>query len=103
MILYPYNMQQNLTQRSDPQEVISTITSKGQITLPLVIRRHLGVDYNDRVAFIVEPSGDIKVRHVKYPDIQSLRGVAGVLKKPLLFKEMRQIAEEDRLNKKYGK
>lgn len=103
MIVYPYNMQQNLTLRSDPQEVISTITSKGQITLPLVIRRHLGVDYKDRVAFVVESSGDIKVRQVKYPDIQSLRGVAGALKKPLPFKEMRQIAAEDRLNTKYGK
>lgn len=103
MIYCPYNMQQNLTQRSDPQEVISTITSKGQITLPLVIRRHLGVDYNDRVVFVVESSGDIKVRTVKYPDIQSLRGVAGTLKKPLSFKEMRQIAAEDRLNTKYGK
>lgn len=103
MIVYPYHMQQNLTQRPNPQEVISTITSKGQITLPLVIRRHLGVDYNGKVAFVVEPSGDIKVKNIKYPDIQSLRGVAGALKKPLLFKEMRQIAEEDRLNKKYGK
>jgi len=96
-------MLQNLTQRSNPQEVISTITSKGQITLPLVIRRHLGVDYNDRVAFVVESSGDIKVKNIKYPDIQSMRGVAGALEKPLLFKKMRQIAAEDRLNKKYGK
>lgn len=103
MIVYPYYMQQNLTQKFNQQEIISTITSKGQITLPLAIRKHLGVNYNDRVAFIIESSGDIKVRYVKYPDIQSLRGVAGALKKPLLFKEMKQIAEEDRLNKKYGK
>ncbi len=39
-------------------------------------------------------------RNIKYSDIQSLRGVAGTLKTSLSFKEMKQIAEESRLNEK---
>lgn len=35
-------------------------------------------------------------KNSKYPDIQSLRGVAGALKKPLSFKEMREIYSYDR-------
>jgi AbrB family looped-hinge helix DNA binding protein len=37
-----------------PSEHLSTVTSKGQITLPLAIRRLLGVRPRDKVAFVVE-------------------------------------------------
>lgn len=94
---------QNLTTRQSSKETISTISSKGQVTLPVEVRKHLGVQANGKVAFVIEPTGDVKVTHVKYPDVQSLRGVAGSLKQPLSFKEMREIAREDRLETKYGK
>jgi len=35
---------------------LATITSKGQITLPKLIRQALGVDYGDKVAFDLEGS-----------------------------------------------
>lgn len=85
------------------RQAVSTISSKGQITLPVEVRKHLGVSINDRVAFVVGSTGEVRVTHVKYPDIQSLSGVAGTLKQPLSFKQMRGIAHEDRLKKKYGK
>lgn len=103
MVSLPY--MKNLTSKQSYQqkETVSTISTKGQVTLPIRVRRHLGVDPNDKVAFVIEPTGDVKVKNVKYPDIQSLRGAAGFLKKSLSFKEMRQIAQEDRLERKYGK
>ena len=82
---------QNLTTRQSSRETVSTISSKGQVTLPVEVRKHLGVEPN------------AKVTHVKYPDIQSLRGVAGTLKQPLSLQEIREIAREDRLTNKYGK
>ncbi|KKQ66815.1 MAG: Looped-hinge helix DNA binding domain, AbrB family [Candidatus Daviesbacteria bacterium GW2011_GWA2_38_24] len=94
---------QNLTTRQSSRETVSTISSKGQVTLPVEVRKHLGVEPNDKVAFIIEPTGNVKVTHVKYPDIQSLRGVAGTLKQPLSLQEIREIAREDRLTNKYGK
>jgi antitoxin PrlF len=40
----------------------STVTSKGQITLPKSVREHLHVDTGDVVDFVVNDSGDVVVR-----------------------------------------
>ena len=40
-----------------PLEEISTITAKGQTTIPKSIRRALGVDYGGRIAFRVDEHG----------------------------------------------
>jgi len=40
------------------------ITSKGQITIPLEVRRHLGVDAGDRLVFESGPHG-VRVRPVR--------------------------------------
>ncbi len=74
----------------------STISSKGQVTIPVGIRRHLGVDTNDKIMFIIKSSGEVTLKEAAYPDIRSLRGVAGKLKKPMSWKEMKRIAYEDR-------
>ena len=89
---------QNFTTR----QIISTISSKGQITLPVAVRKHLGVSSNDRVAFVIGSNGGVKVTQVKYPTIASLSGAAGKLKQSLSWKELRKIAREDRLKEKYG-
>lgn len=96
-------MQQSITYNANLKEIVSKLTRKGQITIPVAVRRHLGVGTNDKVAFIIEPDGKVQVTQAKYPDIASLSGAAGVLKKPYLWKEVLRIAREDRLTKKYGK
>lgn len=40
-----------------PLEEISTITAKGQTTIPKSIRRALGVDYGGRITFRVDDHG----------------------------------------------
>jgi AbrB family looped-hinge helix DNA binding protein len=85
------------------KEITSTITAKGQVTIPAEVRKHLGVKPNDKIAFIIEDEGTVQVAAPRYPDIASLRGAAGSLKKPLSWKEMREIAREDRLKSKYSK
>jgi antitoxin PrlF len=40
-----------------PLEEISTITAKGQTTVPKAIRQALGVDYGGRIAFRVDEKG----------------------------------------------
>lgn len=77
-------------------QAVSTITSKGQITIPTDIRKYLGVDKSDKVAFVVESQGQVVMAAHKYPNIESLRGAAGSLPKPLPFKKIRQIAYEGR-------
>lgn len=96
-------LRQHLLQTNRSKELVSTVSSKGQVTIPIEIRRKLGVDTNDKVAFTIEASGEIKLTQARYPDVSSLRGAAGSLKKSLTWKEVKRIALEDRIKNKYGK
>ncbi len=89
-------MQQQLTNQQ--AGATATITTKGQVTIPLSIRQYLGIQKGDKISFIIEGKGNIRLQTSKYPTIASLRGVAGKLKKPLAWKEMKRIAHEDRNN-----
>lgn len=83
------------------KEIISTITSKGQVTIPAEVRKYLGIETNDKVAFVIDDEGAVRLRVPRYPTIASLRGAAGKLKKPLSWQEIQQTAYEDRLKTKY--
>ena len=86
-----------LHQGASVKEIVSTITSKGQVTIPAEVRRHLGVKRSDKLSFIIEPDGVVRLKAPRHPDIASLRGAAGSLKKPLSWQETRDIAREDHL------
>jgi AbrB family looped-hinge helix DNA binding protein len=96
-------MNKQLTSGADMimKEIISTITSKGQVTIPAEVRKHLGLKTKDKVVFLVEEEGAVRLLPPRYPDLGSLRGAAGSLKKPLSWQEVRQIAREDHLKDKY--
>lgn len=83
------------------KEIISTVTSKGQLTIPAEVRRHLGVKVRDKVAFVIENEGEVKVKVPRYKDIDSIVGAAGSLKRPLSWHEMREIAREERVKEKH--
>ena len=52
----------------------ATMTSKGQMTVPRVIRVRLRIGAGDRLDFVVNEQGDVVVRPAK-GDITSLRGL----------------------------
>lgn len=83
------------------REVIATLTSKGQVTIPIEIRRHLGIEQGGKLSFVIGDDGHIQLKVPKYPTIASLAGAAGSLKEPMSFKEMREIAYEDHFEAKY--
>jgi AbrB family looped-hinge helix DNA binding protein len=83
------------------KEIISTITSKGQVTIPAEVRKYLGIKTNDKVAFVIDSEGTVRLKVPHYPDIASLRGAAGSLNRPLTWQQMQEIAQEDRLKAKY--
>lgn len=61
---------------------VATITSKGQITLPLAVRTGLGLRVGNQVDFI-EVDGSFRVVPVR-SDVTTLRGrFAGRVKKPV--------------------
>lgn len=55
----------------------STISSKGQITVPLEIRRRLGLKEGDRVEFVVE--GEWTIIRPAHPPQNPFEKYAGVL------------------------
>jgi len=56
----------------------ATLTSKGQITIPIDIRSQLGLGTGDRVNFIIEESGKVVFVPVK----SSVKTLRGIIKKP---------------------
>ena len=69
----------------------ATLTSKGQLTLPKVIRERLRVRAGDHVDFIVQDDGTIVVRAATV-DVRELRGLLhrkGI--KPLSVEQMNAV------------
>jgi antitoxin PrlF len=83
------------------KEIPSTITSKGQVTIPAEVRKHLGLKQGDKVAFVLDDAGKVELKAPKYPTVASLAGAAGTLSKPRNIEEMLAIAREDALEEEY--
>ena len=81
-------------------EIISTITSKGQVTIPAEVRRHLGLKRNDKLAFVIEPEGGVRLKIPDYPTIESLAGIAGKLPRPMSWNEVVETARDEYIEQK---
>lgn len=57
---------------------VTTVTSKGQITLPKEIREHLHIGEGDRLEFLIEEGGEVRVR----PVAGSVEALFGSLHRP---------------------
>jgi antitoxin PrlF len=69
---------------------ISTLTSKGQITLPKEVREQLRLQAGSRVDFIIEPSGRVSLNPLN-SDFRSLRGIVkSKRKRPVSIEEMNE-------------
>lgn len=56
----------------------ATITSKGQITLPREVREHLHLSEGDRLEFLIDAEGDVRLR----PLTGSAKDFLGLLHRP---------------------
>ena len=54
--------------------MIATLTSKGQITIPVEIRRRLGLQIGHQVEFLEERDSVRLVRHVERAAMDEVRG-----------------------------
>jgi AbrB family looped-hinge helix DNA binding protein len=75
----------------------ATVTSKGQMTIPVEVRRYLGLNESDKVIVSISDEGVVEIRRSRYPDIRSLRGIAGSLDGALPWNDVIRIAREDAL------
>ncbi len=55
------------------REYVATVTSKGQLTLPVAVRRSLGIDPGDLVTFVIDEEKGARMRRVE-ETIKSVRG-----------------------------
>lgn len=56
------------------REYIATVTSKGQVTLPVEVRRRMGIDPGDQVAIVLgDDAGRAEFRRVS-ETVRSVRG-----------------------------
>lgn len=85
------------------KEFVSSVSPKGQITIPAEIRKRLRLKPKDKVAIILEDQGEVRLEKARFADLEALRGAAGSLPQPLSWKEMEEIAHEDRLEAAGGK
>jgi len=56
----------------------STMTTKGQVTIPLDVRQRLGLDAGDRIEFVEIEDGMFAIK----PAIGDVRSLKGLLRKP---------------------
>ena len=75
----------------DMEAQLSTITSKGQVTIPVFIRRKLSLKKGERLSFSLE-GGQVKITPI--PSFLSLRGSIKSTK-PFDIKKMREAAVKE--------
>ena len=60
------------------RQFVSNVTSKGQVTIPAAVRRHLGVATPDKITFVVEDDGHVVLQHTKFT-LRELRGIVSAI------------------------
>ncbi|MCL5075718.1 MAG: AbrB/MazE/SpoVT family DNA-binding domain-containing protein [Chloroflexi bacterium] len=73
------------------KELVSSVSPKGQITIPVEIRKLLGVKPKDKVVFKVEEGEGVKIAPLGSRLETSFKAVPP-LKQPLTLREMSDIA-----------
>ena len=77
------------------KELLSVVTRKGQITLPVAIRRSLGIREGDKVALSLDDSDQPRVILRPVRSVAELTfGAVTPRKRPEDFQELRQRFEE---------
>ncbi len=65
----------------------STLTSKGQITIPIHVRTALGLEAGDRIEFIETDKGQFAIEAATNP-VKNLKGMIPKPRKPVSIEDM---------------
>jgi len=69
------------------------VTSKGQVTIPVDVRRRMGLDRGDRVEFVELESGGFAIRPA-VDDVRSLKGLLRPPEEPVAIEDMDKAIRE---------
>lgn len=67
----------------------STLTSKGQTTIPRAVREHLHLRPGDRLEFIIDEAGQVRLLPATQ-DVRQLKGLLPAPKRPVSLDQMEQ-------------
>lgn len=68
----------------------ATVTSKGQVTIPISIRTHARISPGSELEFTIDESGDLKIS-VLNQEISQLKGIVkSKRRKPASLREMKK-------------
>jgi antitoxin PrlF len=56
------------------RQFVSNVTSKGQVTIPAAVRKHLGVGTPDKITFVVEDDGHVALQPARFT-LRALKGI----------------------------
>ena len=76
------------------KELLTTVTKRGQITVPAEVRRLLGIKPYDKVAFAVD-DGEVRLKPVQF-SLETAYQSVPPLKRKLTDEEVSRIAKEDK-------
>ena len=67
----------------------SSLTIKGQTTIPKEIREHLGLKPGDQIEFVINPDGSVRMDPATL-DVRSLKGcLSAYVKEPVTVEAMK--------------
>jgi antitoxin PrlF len=72
----------------------ATVTSKGQITVPMRIRMHLQVDKGDRIEFLIGSDGKVTLMAAT-ADVKKLKGMVGKPDRLVTVGDMNRVIEAE--------
>lgn len=77
------------------REYIATLTSKGQVTIPLAVREELGLMAQDKIIFRLGPGARVEIERLPM-SLEEAYGSVASLSSPQDLERIRQIAREER-------
>lgn len=86
----------DMKNQSATKSAISTVTRKGQTTIPVSVRNHLGLSAQDKVLFSIEASGKVIVE--SFPmTLNDAYGSVQPISRPENFSKLTKIAKQERV------
>ena len=80
---------------AEEQEFIATVTSKGQVTIPVAVRERLGIAAQDKIVFRMGKDRRVEIELLPM-SLEEAYGSVAPLQRPENFAEIKRIAREDR-------
>lgn len=83
---------------AETKEFIATVTSKGQVTIPVELRERLGISAQDKVVFRLVEDHKIEIEPLPM-SLEEVFGSVAPLNRPEDFDDIHRIAQEEREEK----